>query len=350
MAEQGPLLVRADANERIGAGHVMRCLALAQAWQDVGGTAHFASGSIAPALEERLRVEGMGTSRLDAEPGSAADAAQTITLAREMEVAWVVVDGYQFDAPHQRALKEAGFRLLFLDDYGHATHYYADLVLNQNIHAHPSLYARREPVTTLLLGTRYALLRREFQPWRGWQRKIPPVARKVLVTLGGADPKKITLKVIQALGLVKVSSLETVVVVGGSNPHYEELQAAARHSSFTIRLKHNVANMASLMARADVAVSAGGSTCWELAFMGLPSLVLALADNQDAIAEGLDSAGVVRSLDRKEDVTVLELCNYLVNLIQGKAVRAKMCGLGQQLVDGLGGHRVALELISGKRA
>lgn len=349
MAEQGPLLVRADANEQIGTGHVMRCLALAQAWQEVGGAAHFL-GNVAPMLEARLRAEGMGTSQLNAVPGDSADAAQSIALAREMEAAWVVADGYQFDAANQQAIKEAGLRLLFLDDYGHASHYCADLVLNQNIYAHPSLYAKREPYTTLLLGTRYALLRREFWPWCGWQRKIPPVARRVLVTLGGADPNNITPKVIQALGLVRVSSLETVVVVGGSNPYYEELQAAARHSSFAIRLEHNVANMASLMARADVAVSAGGSTCWELAFMGLPSIVLALAENQDAIAEGLDSAGVVRSLDRQGDVTVLELRNGLEKLIQGEAVRAKMCGLGQQLVDGLGGHRVAFQLICGKRA
>jgi UDP-2,4-diacetamido-2,4,6-trideoxy-beta-L-altropyranose hydrolase len=350
MAEQGALLVRADANERIGTGHVMRCMALAQAWQEEGGTSHFVSGSVAPTLDARLRAEGMGTSRLDVAPGGAADAAQTISLAREMEVAWVVVDGYQFDASYQRAIKEAGLRLLFLDDYGHATHYYADLVLNQNIHANPSLYTRREPDTALLLGTRYALLRREFQPWRGWQRKIPPVARRVLVTLGGADPNNLTLKVIQALGLVKADSLEAVVVVGGNNPHHGELQAATRHSSFTIRLERNVTNMASLMAWADVAVSAGGSTCWELAFLGLPSIVLALVDNQDAIAKGLYNAGVVTSLDRQGDVMVLEMSNKLEKLIQRKAARAKMCDLGQKLVDGLGAHRAALELISGTRA
>ena len=132
------------------------------------------------------------------------------------------------------------------------------------------MYANREAHTRLLLGTRYVLLRREFWPWRGWRREIPAVARKVLVTLGGGDPDNVTLKVIRALAQVEIEGLEAVVVVGPANPHLEELQAAVKDTPHPIRLESNVTNMPELMAWADVAITAGGSTCWETAFMGLP--------------------------------------------------------------------------------
>ena len=144
----------------------------------------------------------------------------------------------------------------------------ADLVLNQNINAAAEMYANREAHTRLLLGTRYVLLRREFWPWRGWRREIPAVARKVLVTLGGGDPDNVTLKVIQALAQVQIEGLEAVVVVGAANPHLQELQAAVQdtpqpHPPGVQRHQHG--GVDGLGRRA---ITAGGSTCWETAFMG----------------------------------------------------------------------------------
>jgi UDP-2,4-diacetamido-2,4,6-trideoxy-beta-L-altropyranose hydrolase len=335
-----PLVIRADASTQIGSGHIMRCLALAQAWQDVGGHAVFTVGMTIAALEERLRSEGMEVIRLLVQPGSADDAIQTADSARQMGANWVVVDGYHFGVDYQQTIRDSGLRLLFVDDNGHAEHYYADVVLNQNIHAHEGLYANREPYTRLLLGIRYVLLRREFLKWWGWKREIPEVARKVLVTLGGGDPDNVTFKVLQALQQVAVDGLEAVVVVGGSNPYHEELQSAIRHSPFAIRLERNVTNMPELMAWADVAVSAGGSTCWELAFMGLPNLVLILADNQRPVAERLDTAGVAVNLGWRENLSSAEIAQVLTQLLATARVRMEMSWHGQQLVDGQGVNKV----------
>ncbi len=130
------LLVRADANPVIGTGHIMRCLALAQAWQDQGGSVTFACAEGLPeSLHQRLSSESMSVRLLQVNPGSEADARAVIELARQVQTSVVVVDGYHFGADYQRWLKDAGLRLLFIDDNGHAEHYYADWVLNQNIHA-----------------------------------------------------------------------------------------------------------------------------------------------------------------------------------------------------------------------
>src|SRR5258707_5801221 len=106
------MVVRVDAGPDIGSGHLMRCLALAQAWQDSGGRAVFASAMTSPGPELRLRSEGIETVPLPVEPGSAEDAMRTIDLAREMEARWVVADGYHFGADYQRAVKNASQKLL----------------------------------------------------------------------------------------------------------------------------------------------------------------------------------------------------------------------------------------------
>ncbi|MDZ8085258.1 MAG: UDP-2,4-diacetamido-2,4,6-trideoxy-beta-L-altropyranose hydrolase [Nostoc sp. DedQUE12b] len=329
-----------DACTQIGTGHLMRCLALAQAWQNTEKQAIFLMSNSVPALEQRLLSEGIKVVHLSVSWGSIEDARETASFARQLDANWLVADGYHFGAEYQRVIKDAGLSLLFIDDYAHADHYYADVVLNQNIYAHEGLYTSREPYTQLLLGVKYALLRREFWQWRGWKRETPTIARKILVTLGGSDPNNVTLKVIKALQLVELDALETVVVVGGSNPHDEQLQSASLDSRFPIHLKRNVTNMPELMAWADVAIAAGGSTSWELAFMGLPSIVLVLADNQRAIAQKLNEMGVSVHLGWHEDVSAAEIASAVAHLLRAAHTRVEMTRCGQELVDGEGSKRV----------
>jgi UDP-2,4-diacetamido-2,4,6-trideoxy-beta-L-altropyranose hydrolase len=337
-------LVRADANAQMGTGHLMRCLALAQAWQAQGGEAIFVTACDSKGLRRRLRDEGFQVVELEKtypDPGDWEATSQALAAHPD---AWVVLDGYHFDPAYQRRVKRAGHPLLVIDDMAHLDHYYADVVLNQNIHAAQLDYSC-EPDTRLLLGTDYVLLRREFWPWRDWEREIPDVARKVLVTLGGGDPDNQTLKVIHALQQVNVDGLEATVVIGASNPHFEELESAIRHSSFDSRLVHNVSNMPKLMAWADVAVTAGGSTCWEIAFLGLPNILLVLADNQKGIAEKLGKASVARSLGWYGGVTSKRMAETLSNLVNDRKQRQQMSVNGQKLVDGKGGKRVVSTLV-----
>ena len=205
----GTLIIRADASIAMGTGHVMRCLALAQAWQDEGGECIFAMAETTAASEERIRAEKFAVTNVVACPGTPQDAAQGVDLALAHHAPWIVVDGYQFDVEYQRKLKAAGLKLLVVDDTGHAGAYVADLVLDQNAHATKDLYQLREPYTVLLLGPRYALLRREFKTWRAWKREIAPIARKVLVTVGGTDPGNLTIRVIRALRMLADDKLQS---------------------------------------------------------------------------------------------------------------------------------------------
>jgi UDP-2,4-diacetamido-2,4,6-trideoxy-beta-L-altropyranose hydrolase len=346
----GTLIIRADASVAMGTGHVMRCLALAQAWRDQAsgkqsGRCVFVTAEITPALEERMRAEKFDVSILTAPPATPQDGSELAQIAISESASWVVVDGYQFDVEYQRILKSAGLKLLLIDDTGHAGNYVADLVLDQNAHASENLYQHRESYTRLLLGPRYALLRSEFKPWREWKREIAPSARKILITMGGSDPQNITLRVIQALKLVSIEGIEAAVVAGGSNPHFKSLEDATAGRE-NIRLHSNVANMADLMAWADVAFSAAGTICWEICLLGLPAILVDLAENQRPVAEDLQQKGVAIYLGTSEDISEKQIAAKLEWLLGSPDVRAGMSQRGQQLVDGAGAERVVSAMLN----
>lgn len=333
------LVVRADASVAMGTGHIMRCMSLGQAWQDAGGEVVFLTAQSGAAVEARLRSENMGVIPLAAEAGSGDDAAATLEVARSKGADWVAVDGYQFDLDFQQRLKNGGSKVLLVDDSAGATACEADIVLNQNAFARPEFY-RSKPGTRLLLGARYTLLRREFRCSRPFDRQIPALATKLLVTMGGSDPDNVTQRVIDALGLMGKDRLETIVVVGGNNPYGESLREAAGKSAGNLRLLCDVKNMSEWMKWADVAVTAAGSTCWEMCFLGLPALLIDLAANQVPIAEELARAGAAIHLGGTKNVTAELIAAELQSLRQSQERRAAMSARGRELVDGEGAQRV----------
>lgn len=349
----GTLLIRADAGIAIGTGHVMRCLALAQAWQDAGGKTLMAMAEATPAIEERLQRENVELAHLDANPGSAEDATGAASLARERHASWVAVDGYRFDSVYQNSLKSSGLRLLVIDDNSddsadddlHTERYSADLVLNQNAHATEHLYRGRAPQARLLLGPRYAMLRRAFGLWRDWRREIPPLGHRILVTMGGSDPDNFTSRAIEALRLVEGEGLDVVVVAGGSNPHLAALEAAVGKIRHPARLVTNVDNMPELMTWADMAISGAGTTCWEMCFMGLPALIVDLAQNQFPVARRLDELGVARHIGSSRDCPPDRIARELKGLLTATDVRRQMSDGGRALVDGKGASRVCAAMM-----
>lgn len=338
---KAPLLFRVDASPEIGSGHVMRCLALAEAWQRAGGQCVFASAEITPSLARRLRDENVEMVSLPAARGGADDAACTVERARALGVAWIVADGYCFDAAWQQRVHAVGIRLLIVDDYGQTDRYFADVVLNQNLGASTDLYARRPVDSRLLLGCRFALLRGEFLGPRPG-RTFPEQASKVLVTLGGGDPDNVTSRVIAALGTLE--NIEATVIVGGSNPHRAAIEAAAAASPVRMRVVVDASNMPGLMARADLAVAAAGSTTWELACLGVPTIQLVIADNQRGIAEQMAHEGAAISLGDFRSVGVEAIAAAVRRLQSDVKARREMSERATRLVDGHGAARVAAAL------
>ena len=338
------LLIRGDASVAIGTGHIMRCLALAQAWQGAGGWVIFALAQSTPPIEERLRHESARVVTIDATPGSASDSEKLIAVAQACHPAWVVLDGYRFTTSYQRSLRNAQLKTLLIDDNGAFEAYATDIVVNQNIHAHESLYRNREPDTRLLLGTKYAMLRREFASAAS-ARKVAPIAHKLLVSMGGSDPSNATQRVIEAIEQVALRDLEITIVAGGSNPHLASITAAVAKSKHIYRILSNAARMDELMQWADLAISAAGSTCWEYCALALPAVLLAVAENQIANAEALHSGGAAKLLTGGPDFSIQEMAQLITRLSKSGREREALSLAASALVDGHGASRVVAALM-----
>lgn len=378
------LLMRADAGANIGAGHVMRCLALGKAWQTSGGKVTFCCAELLPALQQRLRQEDIEVITINAQAGTASDREQTAELAKRLHAMWLVVDGYRFDPDYYRQLRQRGLHTLAIDDDGCFDDYCADVVLNQNASASEAMYKNRQPYTKLLLGSAFVLLRPEFigapavndleeQIPRGLKSarddknkecpsgapedapfqnddacgvsqpalrsRVPQIARNLLITMGGSDPENVTLKVVQALAETPDEAVETRVVVGSGYSHVAELRSLLSGMNH-ISLVENPPDMVPLMAWADLAISAAGGTCWELAYMGVPAVVIAISRDQQGIAQAVGDRAVAHNLGWHTNVSADEIRQAVCMLLRDPKRRAAMSWAGRELVDGHGPKRV----------
>jgi UDP-2,4-diacetamido-2,4,6-trideoxy-beta-L-altropyranose hydrolase len=298
----GELVVRADAGPGTGVGHLARCLALTQAWIDWGGRVTLMAASPPKRWADRYRAEGAMVVEPSRGFGVGAD--------------WAVLDGYRFGPEDEVRARKAALRLLVIDDHGSGGDHGADLVVDQNLGATADSYQGE-----VLVGTRYALLRRDFWRWRQWTRDIPDRAREVLVTLGGSPPDEVTSLVQAAVAELSRDGLNTTVL-------------------------ENVEDVASAMASADIAVSASGSTCWELCCLGLPAVLLPIAPNQEPLAAALHLSGVAEDAGRPSTITATALATTALNLARDPRRRSEMARRGRQLVDGRGARRVVTRMRS----
>jgi UDP-2,4-diacetamido-2,4,6-trideoxy-beta-L-altropyranose hydrolase len=334
----GALILRCDANVVMGTGHAMRCLALGQAWQDLCGSVIFAMSTSTPAIEERISKEKMEVVYIGSGTGTLQDAEELARVANSHSSRWVAVDGYEFGVSYQQAIKNVGMKSLLISDATTPTDCVADLILNQNAYAREEFYTHRNADSRLLLGVRFAMLRREFSAWKDWKRELTPRGSKVLLTMGGSDPGNMTLEVIEALGSVK-ENLDVAVVIGGSNPHVRSLETAASKFPGTLRLLTDI-SLPDWMAWADLAISGAGTTSAEICMMGLPAILIDIASNQTPVANELSRVGAavhktIADVQHRE-----RFANCVRDILVSAEFRRSLSHTARSLVDGRGAQRV----------
>lgn len=355
--KKNKVLIRADAGAAVGSGHLMRMLALANGCRKIGFSVTFAAGEIPGSILRKIYDAGCDVVAINGNRGTDEDAAQTLTLANQRDVDWVVLDGYCFDDIYQEAVKSDRALLMVVDDFGHGEHFNADLVLNQNAYADDSRY-HDLPDTKVLCGMRYTMLKPEFRDH--WDRKattsrVRSTAQRILVTMGGSDSANYTLPVMQALAQIDGCRSAAVVVdcvIGPNFAHEEIIREFERTSGFNFRIHRNVDRMDVLMRNSDLAITAGGSTCYELAKLGVPAIAIATADNQIPVVKDLSkrntlcrfkSSLVQRAVEpNKQSV----LSKFIKTLIDDARQRQLMSDAGRKLIDGMGVNRVARAMLS----
>lgn len=351
------IVFRADSSIDIGSGHIMRCLTLASYLAEKGHQCYFIcrkhQGNIIDVIEQKgfPVYELPGSKELTTYSqklfhshwlgvSQQRDAEESILSLESHHIIsdWLVVDHYALDEEWQVLLnqKYPDVKILVIDDLGDRNHQ-CDLLLDQNLDASSEKYFSRviPNRTQVLIGVRYALLRPEFAMWRekSLARRVNPSLKEILLNLGGIDKDNITGKILQALEKVNLSSdLHITVVMGKTAPHLAQIQQIVQQSQLNVDVIVNANNMAELMANADLAIGAAGSTSWERCCLGLPTLLLVLAENEKKVAELLDLNNIAKMVDVSSIAKILEkmtACDL-----------KQMSGKAKVLIDGKGALRL----------
>lgn len=354
---------RVDASVVIGAGHVMRCLTLADELVRCGASVHFVTRAHAGHLAELIvargfpcillapPVVGAVTSSTLAHAAwlgvsQAQDAEETAAAVAEAGVEsfdWWVVDHYALDQDWALASRRLVRRMLVIDDLADRDHV-CDLLLDQNLQA-PGRYRKRLPHGgRTLLGPSFALLRNEFVEARRVVRDRDGSVRRILITFGGSDIDDLTGRALEAAGwLDETIAIDVVMGVNYSGRGRIEAMCARRNN---LRCYSNVSNMAALMNDADLALGAGGVTTWERACLGLPSMVVTIAENQRPIVRSAAQRGLLRWIGDASQVTADVIADHLRWALDNPAALLSQSRCGRELVDGAGAGRVVEEMMS----
>ena len=298
------VVVRADASLQIGTGHVMRCLTLATGLADRGAQVDFIcrahEGNLIALIEQRgfrvitLPLAAGGDKASPDQPAHAhwlgcdwqTDAQQSLDAIFGM-VDWIIVDHYALDHRWETAVRAKCARIMCIDDLADRSHD-CDLLLDQSLGRCSQDYIPLVPKpATLLLGPKYALLRPEFAQWRdaSLARRKTPHLRHILVTMGGVDADNVTGRVLTALQGSDIAMLDKITVVLGPHaPWCDQVTSQAADMPVPTQVSSGVDNMAELMTSCDLAIGAGGSTTWERCALGVPTLTIVLAENQQEVA------------------------------------------------------------------
>jgi UDP-2,4-diacetamido-2,4,6-trideoxy-beta-L-altropyranose hydrolase len=350
---------RVDSSLVIGTGHVMRCLALAEALDACGAEIIFLSrnhlGNSNRMIEDRgfelisiAEVSDPSPYSLDTSYSSwlgvdpKRDAEETRLILGNRSVDWLVVDHYSLDSSWELSLRPCSRWIMVIDDLANRDHV-ADVLLDQNLGKSEASYSNRvNSSCRLLLGPQFALLRREFADLKdkSLSRRAKWGLKKLLVTMGGVDLENVTGELLSALnGWVAPKDFELTVVIGLSSPWHNAIAKEAKKLAFPTEVIVGAQNMAALMCDADLAIGAAGSTAWERCCMGLPTIQLVLAENQLAIAKALCFAGAAYILERTELNKTLG--PTIDQLLHKPSALSQMASAAAALVDGKGAIEVA---------
>lgn len=352
--------IRADASDVIGSGHLMRCIALATVLKDRGVVVTFICRDLPPALLSVVNEQGFAIRPLPRSQAAVpnepayeswlgasweADAQQTLAaLESAARIDWLIVDHYGIDHRWEARLREIGCRILVVDDLATRKHA-CDVLLNQNLLSDlPQRYRNLIPENCrLLAGPRFALLRAEFRTSRlTLDRNLERVGN-LLVFLGGADADGVTLRVLKVIDAIRPQELQVTAVLGAANPHREVVQ-----SLYGQRRGYKVietGSMAQLMVEADLAIGAGGISTWERSSLGLPAIVIAIAENQMEVGKAAGEAGICFYLGASKSVSDDDIAAGLKVMIGNPSLRKSISSACMDLVDGLGCARVAKEIL-----
>ncbi|WML46078.1 UDP-2,4-diacetamido-2,4,6-trideoxy-beta-L-altropyranose hydrolase [Neobacillus sp. PS3-40] len=331
--------IRVDASIDMGIGHVMRCLTLAGRLYENGVNVTFVSRELKGHLCDVIEKNGFKVLRLpfpnenNILPISQSqwlgvpqcrDLEQTKHILKGHPVDLLIVDHYGINEQWERNIKALTKKMMVIDDLADRKHD-CDYLLDQNyFDNYQNRYSSLVPThCKMFLGPSYVLLRDEFYSKFSNLKNRNGDVRRIFIFYGGTDPTNETGKALKAFLALSRNDIHVDVVVGQSNLNKKEIKLTCASYEF-LHFHCQVNNMAELMYHADLSIGAGGTTTWERCYLGLPSIVSSIAENQELISKTLGNKKIIKYLGPKDFVTQEELTHNIKVLIEDKNERLKM--------------------------
>ncbi len=342
------IIIRADGNKKIGAGHIMRCLSIASIAKDMGENCKFILSS--DDFKDLVVKNGFQVEVLDSDY-SVLNHEEITDKFKSDKLSAVIVDSYyvneEFMTVVHNRCKDSDCKLVYIDDRC-SNAYSCDIVVNYNISAvvddYRTLYEGKT-IPLLLIGTAYVPLRKEFHSFS--KRSVSIKADHIFVSTGGADPEHFALVLLDEAKKHERYSFH--FVVGMMNPDKEAIRDSALEQS-NIIIHENVSEMGNLMRKCDVAISASGSTLYELCATQTPTITYILADNQIPLADKFDKSGIISNLGdiRITDKIILasNLISGVVKLAENYDERVRIADAMMMVTDGNGARRIVEKIIN----
>jgi UDP-2,4-diacetamido-2,4,6-trideoxy-beta-L-altropyranose hydrolase len=361
------VFIRTDSSHYIGTGHVMRCLTLGTELKNSGHNVTFISrnlpGNIINLIEEQGFFVNILSSPNNMEIGLKMtdhsnwlgvswqeDADETVQYLSSIEnrIDLLIIDHYSIDDKWEKQVRNYAEVLMVIDDTADRKHD-ADILLDQNYYLNINeRYQGKVPEhCVLLLGPKFSLLRDEFINSRNLKRSFSKVS-DVFVFFGGTDPTNETSKTIEAIEKLDFTHITFHIVLGNSNPNKDNIKLKCDQFD-NVRFYCQINNMAELMSRSQLAISAGGSTTWERYCLGLPAITIAVANNQIEIAETNAKLGIDSYLGESKYIKSEMIIDAIEQLIISTESLENSSKKAMNLVDGLGKKRVINQIVNSIR-
>ena len=359
------VLLRVDSSIRIGTGHIMRCLTLAHALAKKGVEIVFICRDLEGNLIEKVKTSGFKV-RVLARPAltnrkvkktagvekylewleveQEIDASQTADIISIEKPDWVVIDHYGIDEKWQTVIAKYDLKILVIDDLFNRKHI-CDILVDQNYGSLREKYEDLVPKSCqLFCGPSYTLLRSEFKLQRSSSLKYRTTnsISTIIVSMGGVDEYNYTEKVIDALGDSRLVGKikEVIILLGRHCPHKDSIRKAATLSPLNVNVLVEANNVAQILSKADVAIGAVGSTTWERFSLGVPSILMVIAANQNDIAKRLVGDKLIELAERTRDIPTI-----LLALSENKTRLKFLSEEPSKVIDALGADRITEKMI-----
>ena len=341
------LVIRTDANEKIGSGHLYRMISLAIEWQKTNGKTLFILSEL-NALSKKLLKESNLSFRIIKRDNNECENIKKIV--NSFNANQLIIDGYQFDENFLENLNKQNFKLIVFDDYMHLKYYDCDIIVNQNIYAKKLKYKTNKN-TKKLLGSDYVILRDEFKKYNKFKPLFSNHNKSITIFIG-SFPNEDVINNLIAIAIDITHSLKNklkINIILGTSTIIDN-RIVDKCEKNNIKLIFSTNNISNIFSKSSLVVCSAGTVSWEVSFMGLPGIFLSLVDNQYLISKHLDDEqlGVAIDLRKMKSFSqhyYLKIKNEIMLLINNDVLMEKMSRNAKKIIDFNGKQRIIKEIL-----